>query len=345
MFRANTVFILGAGSSFDFGFPLGADLKSEVAATLSHKRDTLGNLKISESGSRILSSVLQAKQLTEQEVLKAAEMIRGGVCLTSSIDHFLWLHSGNVAVSACAKAAIAHLIYEKENSCSKLRHLKRDEQRKTNEFDKTWAQPFCEICFEGVAAAELEEALSRVKFINFNYDRCVERLMMLAIQALYALPASDAFALANSVDVIHPYGSLGSLDGNASFGQGGKRDPFELSSGLKTFSERLEDEGLVDKIKTTVADAETLVFMGFGYHKQNIEMLVPMTNSKRKRVIGTAKNVAAEAQQVLKLKLESGFALNFGPTNRVSVSPEARVSFMDCDCATLLYEHRLGLLG
>ncbi len=41
MFRSNTVFVLGAGSSSEAGMPLGKDLKSKVANSLDVKVDSL----------------------------------------------------------------------------------------------------------------------------------------------------------------------------------------------------------------------------------------------------------------------------------------------------------------
>jgi hypothetical protein len=41
MFRSNTVFVLGAGSSFEAGMPLGKDLKNKVANSLNIKLDSL----------------------------------------------------------------------------------------------------------------------------------------------------------------------------------------------------------------------------------------------------------------------------------------------------------------
>ena len=41
MFKPNTVFIVGAGASYELGFPTGASLKDEIASTLYFEPTTL----------------------------------------------------------------------------------------------------------------------------------------------------------------------------------------------------------------------------------------------------------------------------------------------------------------
>jgi len=61
---------------------------------------------------------------------------------------------------------------------------------------------------EHVAFKELD--FSKLKVVTFNYDRSLERYLLLAIQNAYRVAETSALDALKSFEVVHIYGSLSS---------------------------------------------------------------------------------------------------------------------------------------
>jgi hypothetical protein len=103
--------------------------------------------------------------------------------------------------------------------------------------------------------------------------------------------------LVKGLDITHPYGVISPMPWadrmGVSFGAdvSGSR-LLQMSSQIKTFTERVEDESSLFEIRKFVLDAETIVFLGFAFHELNMQLIRPDQSSKAKRVFGTAWNVS-----------------------------------------------------
>jgi hypothetical protein len=69
----------------------------------------------------------------------------------------------------------------------------------------------------------------------------------------------------------------------------------------KTFTERLEDEEAVNAIRKEVEKAEIIVFLGFAFHSQNMELirLEPREKQNMKRVFATALGISGSDAYVV----------------------------------------------
>ena len=63
---------------------------------------------------------------------------------------------------------------------------------------------------------------------------------------------------------------------------------FELGQGLRTYTEQIEDAHLLSEIRSTLANAETIVFLGFAFHRQNLKLIRPETPLTARRVFASA---------------------------------------------------------
>ncbi len=115
MFRENTVVVLGAGSSFEAGLPLGATLAKTLSndLNLSWKRNQLvrGNPRLSYA--LLKHPNYRSKG---QEWIAAARMISGGVQDAESIDRFVDIHNANPDVQSIAKLGIVCALLDAEKS-------------------------------------------------------------------------------------------------------------------------------------------------------------------------------------------------------------------------------------
>jgi hypothetical protein len=98
--------------------------------------------------------------------------------------------------------------------------------------------------------------------------------------------------------IYHPYGSVGELPWQLreGFEFGGEADEFRLakcSSGIRTFNEEVEDRAKIAEIQGAIRGADRVIFLGFHFHSQNMDILTPATRhsgAANKQAYATAIN-------------------------------------------------------
>ena len=156
--------------------------------------------------------------------------------------------------------------------------------------EDTWFNVFWQRISENCQAEGLGERLSSIVLIVFNYDRCIEHFLIHAIRNYYGMSADNAASLINKMKIYHPYGKVGSLpwtNGTAQMEFGGEPSAqhlMRLAEQIKTFTEGTNPEASdILEIRRQVATADTLVFLGFAYHRQNLELLERPADRKNNR--------------------------------------------------------------
>jgi hypothetical protein len=281
LIRKKTLFVIGAGAGFDVGMPLGNRLSDIIAAKLNIK---FGDFK-QISGDKEIVEALQIRARADgidlNSYRQAGENVSRGIGYTRSIDSYLNAHSGDELVKICAKMAIVHTILEHERQSA----LFVDEQLVSLEFQGraaimgSWFQAFTYLLTEGIRKNEnLDAMFDNVVVVNFNYDRCLEQFLWLALQQLYVIDAARAVSLIKKLKIFHPYGVVGELpwQGGLKIRFGKKLQPELLgaaSEKIRTFNEQIEDREMLDKLGKEVGSAEQIIFLGSHYHPQNMELL------------------------------------------------------------------------
>jgi hypothetical protein len=333
LFKPNTVFVIGAAASFidptgtaQCGFPLGTALKTAVARELSvawsQDRGWVPTDQTDPLYDAIHTFLSQSKHSDRRGLYVAGSQVMNGVAFSSSIDNFLHVRRKDHNIVACSKAAIAKIVLDCEERCAALSPLVHGRTIQPTHFDSRWHQILAEKYFEGAelgqASDQIDEALSRVKFISFNYDRCIEQFLRIALQGLYGLDQDAASKRIQNL-VYYPYGSLGALPGNGSAQEvpfGGRKDEnyrlFEAvssSSSIRTFTEGAVEKKEVDRVKASIAAADTIIFLGFGFHDQNLEILSPELKQRTKvvKILGTAKGLSEAARMDVERKIRRYF--------------------------------------
>lgn len=280
---ARFVFVIGAGASKEAGLPVGHELKQVIAKALDIRFDR-GSLA---SGDREIADAMRVSSQDVNTCRAAALKIRDAMPLAISIDNFLDAHNGDKHIEMMGKLAITRTILEAEQ-----KSLLRAEPAKRNPLDlsaltNTWYARFWQILTENCREADLEKRLKEVALVIFNYDRCIEVFLLKAFQQYYHVSPSEAERLLGCIAIYHPYGSIGALgrieEGGVPFG-GGVQAPqlLALSRGIKTFTEGT-DEAASDivHIRFLVEGAHALIFLGFAYHRLNVNLLAPIPVSAR----------------------------------------------------------------
>ena len=101
-----------------------------------------------------------------------------------------------------------------------------------------------------------------------------------AIQNYYRIPEARAAELVNSIDMLHPYGKVGFLpwekaSSTMEFGaEPNSEQLLQLAHDIKTFTEGTDPESSeILAIRSHIASAKRLVFIGFAFHKLNMNLI------------------------------------------------------------------------
>ncbi|QOG21735.1 hypothetical protein [Bradyrhizobium sp. SEMIA] len=292
MFNRKTLFVIGAGAGHDIGVPAGRQLAEDIAQR-TRVSIQYGQLQRNTADEGLALSFFERGDdaAKTNAYADAFRRIRDGVLLANWIDDFLNIHEGSPEVVLVGKAAIVRSILNAERHCK----LYVDPSNVYNKLNvapirDSWFVKFMQVLGPGRKVAEVESVLGDVSFITFNYDRCLEYFLRHASQLVYGIEPQHAASLISKANIIHPYESVGSLEKVPFGGHDHMRlDYRDLSTTIKTYTEQIEEQEVLYKMRAAVQEAECVVFLGFAYHKQNMALLEPPGHErKRKQVYGTA---------------------------------------------------------
>lgn len=301
-------FVIGAGASSEVDMPTGRHLRQLIADALSfHFNASSGDSTIRESISLLGQRRMWHSEGHDADYFKAARLIHGAMPAAPSIDNFIDSHKSEPIVAECAKLAIAQKILKAERA-SKLYVASNNSHNRLDllRVENTWFTNFFELLNTHAELDDLKERLNRIKIITFNYDRTLEHFLHQIIQIYYSCNSEKAAEVLESLVILHPYGQVGALPWHPQqdvfktyFGAELRgAELIEVAKSLRTFTEGINpDESRIDEIRSSVNDADKLVFLGFAYHELNLNILFdpPTTNQIRyeKQVYGTAKGISA----------------------------------------------------
>ncbi|MCY1646473.1 hypothetical protein OVA11_05110 [Caulobacter sp. SL161] len=272
-----TVFVLGAGASKDFGnnMPIGEELAATIDDMLIKE---FADASMHSDG--LVKDAFRRGTGLYREHRAAAIQIGKSLHSKSSIDELIDEWSDFPEFSNVAKHAIAAALLTAEFR-SNLCHSIHDEVAWASAFRPmrdSWASwLFRNVGGQGVQRRHAFQAFSDVAFVTFNYDRCLEQFLLANFMHTCNLHQDVALAALNNVEIHHAYGRLGPLssDGTLFTVPYGSTDPYHIhkaATQIKTFTEEVES-GAAQRIRNTIFHAGRLIFLGFGFHNRNLDLL------------------------------------------------------------------------
>lgn len=221
---------------------------------------------------------------------QAAARIGVGLEHSNSIDDFVAQHTGSDGCSAVvrmAKVAITSEILKAESQSRLVRndvHPYPDGSIVSSSAGEGGQVPFLAPILKrllgGASIGEVEARLASASFIVFNYDRCLEQYLSYFLGVQRGWKLDQAAARVNEMDIVHVYGRAGALPGMG--GHSDTRTPYgaelgvrelcRVSEGIRTFSEAAEGE-VSGRIQAALKGADRVVFLGCGFHRQNLDLL------------------------------------------------------------------------
>jgi hypothetical protein len=334
MIKLDTTFVVGAGASVDYGFPLGEQLTKQIAEALNFRQGSSS----SQAKELIRTAVMVGGQRPDvrcnaQQLFAQALALQAALSTASSIDTFLENHSDNPDFELLGKMAIAACLLGAEHG-SYLRPRHPGEIMDLRRVEKSWlARLFKTVMAPGVPKASVEQIFDHVSFIVFNYDRCIEHYFEQAIASHFMLDLStSATVVRKHLRIVHPYGDLGALHGsnsNVSFGQEYEPETHPAGDGIYTMSQRLltfteSQKAQGAKAKDMIHKAQRLVFLGFGFGEQNVELLRVSTSAVQ-HVRGTVMGLSKSNQDQVRYRIlqMTGRGPVLTPSSAIATAPHS----------------------
>jgi len=336
-----TTFVVGAGASFDFGFPLGEGLTKQISNSL-----ILNNTARSDAAElmRTALSILPRRsdvRIATVELYRQAPILRAGLGTASSIDAFLDSRHDDGAIELLGKMAIGACLITAERACSPLRPRRPGEPIDISASESSWiARLFRTVLAPGVKKSHLERIFENVSFIVFNYDRCIEHYLTHALASHFTIDLDTAASVVRDrLNIVHPYGSLGPLHGvndAIDFGHDYRSDTPHAADGIYAISQRIltfteSQKANAAEAKAMVENALRLVFLGFGFGDQNMELLRPR-NTTIQDIRGTVKGLSRSNQREVAAQIHALTGQQVDGDDLV-----------DCDCASLISSEQMFL--
>jgi len=285
LLKKNTVFVIGAGASHEFGLPVGTELAIAISEKLDVRFDDFGQKSVS-GDLDLFRNVSNGRDAGVMQ--QAAWLIRDGIILANSIDDFLHVHRHDEEVVQYGKAAIVKCILEAERS-SKL-HYDQSQPGASINFRgcaDTWLVKLMRRLDSQLPHSDRAKLFDKCAFVVFNYDRCIEYFFINALQRFYRIGLDEAQQIVASAKIYHAYGSTGQIAAvSPSVPFGASRTDYcgIGTSSIKTYTETVQ----TDHIQEVIFNAQQIVFLGMAYHDQNLQLLAKPNTLEIKTVIGTA---------------------------------------------------------
>jgi hypothetical protein len=301
VFKRRTVFIVGAGASQEYGLPVGSGLLTNISELFrtQNVKDGYGRTIEGWSNDAVNIEMHQLArdrhQGKESEVRALSKQLANSLTLAQSIDNYLYTHAHNKLLVDMGKSAIVYALLSAEKKSS-LAGLNASSLKVHSE---TWLSKFAQKLFAEVTLETVDDVFQNVEVISFNYDRCVRHFMRHALASYFGLSTERAETIADKLKIHFPYGSLGSL-GELPFGRGADGLQFSsFASNIRTFMEG-EASATASAIRHAMSAAEAIVFLGFGFHKQNMKLLRPWSYPSVSAIYATAFKLSDYNRQEIK---------------------------------------------
>jgi len=317
MFRKNTTFVIGAGASAEFGLPVGSQLAKLIRVRAGCTYRVNGPPTHDDLLTRLLDKRFGSER--RPELTRALDIISQGISTAVSIDAFIDRFRDHEFIPILGKLLIALEIADAERGS--VMHpnqvAMQDIEIAEDVAGDRWIGSFTRILLDGVS--DPDEVGRGVALICFNYDRCIEYYLRDAIQAAYAITVERAQEIVSRLNIIHPYGTLGELETAANanardvlaFGENLEEDVdwFAVAeNNIRTYTEQQHEPNMIRNIHDAIIDASNLVFLGFGFNNQNLDILrvanLPEVRElDPKNIFASGFGIAREVDQTMRRRI------------------------------------------
>ncbi|MFN3537831.1 MAG: hypothetical protein ACK4Y4_10320, partial [Brevundimonas sp.] len=106
---------------------------------------------------------------------------------------------------------------------------------------------------------------------------------------------------------------------------GGAQQLANVAEQIRTFTEQIEEGDRLDAMRTAIASADRIIFLGFAFHRQNVA-LISTNIDDHTEILATALGISASDQGVI----QNEVAEAFGYAGDVASLSRAQLATMPC---------------
>lgn len=292
MISEQTLFILGAGASNPYKYPLGSDLRINIISNLAGDI-----LNLSTTESKDLLRAESPKYINFSKDFYSSKM--------QLIDYFIdkndKIYKGYFDESAAIigkKAITVNIMLAEKDSRAYFDSMK--------EIEDDWISILFNKMIYGLKKEEIPEyekpellinliLENKITFITFNYDRSLEFFLFEAIKSTFNLNSIYAKEILDGIKIIHVFGRFPKLPfetSQDSFDYGYEPSKYLLNIAYREI-QTLTERGSIDRdvLIKEISNADRIFFLGFGYHQENLNLLgLNHCLQKRINIYGSALN-------------------------------------------------------
>ena len=303
MIRTKTTLIVGAGASQEIHMPSGPELLDRTAQAYDFYR--FGGEQMTKDSSallRHLGKLAERPGNSQEKLFAATERLRTAAKMSLLIDTAIEQNDDNPLVALCGKLAIAHFICQGE-ARSNLRATPMYPGELPLKAGDFWLLELGKLMTTGVPRSRVHQCFENLSIISFNYDRSIEHFLPYALMTAYGMTLLEAQrTVSEHLRIVHPYGTIGRLPwqkGDAPDVEWGNESPWNMAALLtqiRTPSELMADTRALTELRNAMIKSQRIVFMGFGYHPQNVDLLIDTSFSHNPDVVAGISGLAGPAQ-------------------------------------------------
>lgn len=276
--------------------PIGSRLAVQIEDLLVSE---LRNYR-SENPGPVAAALMRSGGL-RQEHVAAMQRIREGILSRDSIDDFVNEWSDVPELARIAKLCIAYRMLEAERKSvlGGLAQPRPEPAQLLRELRSSWLGIITRLLNPQSRRRDVEAVFEGASFVTFNYDRCIEQFLVTTFMSTYALPAGKAAEAVRRIPILHAYGSLGEIphEGNGVPFAADDRYLSKAAIPIMTFNEDVGSEHR-SALRGLVREADKVIFLGCGYHIQNLTLLYgDHPPNRESRVWGTTVGMRGRALQ------------------------------------------------
>jgi len=310
MFHVPTVMIIGAGAGVDLDMPTGDTLCYEIANRVNIFFDQGEKIRGNDETLDAMRRLARVKNSDVNRLAAAGRQIAKGIYYSGSIDSYLHTHNDNDNIKLCGKLGIIQTIVEFEKNSKLFVDTAKHPLRFRDEdgVRDSWLRQFMLLLQDGIIArGNIKDVFKNLIIINFNYDRCIEQFLYRMVQDLFLIGDDSAAELMTKLKLYHPYGTVAALPwqrqtDSLEFGGSphGENTFEELIDNIRTFNEEVSEGDELRVLREVFSVSKRFIFLGFHFHKQNLELITPRAMKGEIEVFATALNRSASDVEEIK---------------------------------------------
>lgn len=318
---------------------MGPDLLKQIVQlthiTFEYSRQKTGDRSILDALRLLLNEGAEVTKLNDH--LHAAWQLGASAKQALSIDNVIDALE-DPRVELVGKLGIVRAILKAEAASPAFRRVDNmPDTIELSRFSDTWYASLTKLLTENVRKSQVERIFDNLEIVNFNYDRCLEHYIPISIASYYGVNPGDIREIMQGLTIHRPYGVAGQLPwqkGSApsvGFGECSAQQLADVAQQVRTFTERVEEGAELAAMKAAIANADRIVFLGFAFHRQNVELLSQKMQD-HSEIVATAFQISKSDKAVIEDELEKAFEY------KVMLN-DSRTELADMTCAQFFKEY------